>query len=182
MTARQDAANSAGAARPATLLGLVDAFEERLGVVAARFPLMETKTERRAPAVVDGWLPPKKASDAGTPAEERFPFLIVRPATGVDSPQGADENAIAVVKVIIGTYSDTDDGWRDVAMIIDAIRNDLGAAPTIDGTGFEHIGPLGWEIPEEQTRPQWFAIMTANWQLPRPRRVEALNAGYLEEF
>jgi hypothetical protein len=54
--------------------------------------------------------------------------------------QGADENSTAVVQIVIGTYSDTDDGWLDVSLIIDAIRADLGAAPAIDGTAFEHVG------------------------------------------
>jgi len=175
MTARRDTAQHAGAARPATIVGLVQAFEERLAVVASRFPLLETKTDTRAPSVVDFLLPPKPGGDA-----EQFPFLMVRPANGTDSPQGADENATAAVKVIVGTYSDTDDGWRDVAMLIQAIRQDLGEAPAIDGTAFEHIGPLTWEIPEVQARPQWFGIVTTNWQLPRPRRVEALNPGFEE--
>ena len=173
MSARKEAAQHAGAARPATIVGLVDAFEARLAVVASRFPLLETKTDVRSPSIVDGWLPPKPGGDA-----EQFPFLIVRPANGSDSEQNANENAVAVVKVIIGTYSDTDDGWRDVAMLIQAIRQDLDEAPAIDGTAFEHIGPLIWEIPEQQARPQWFGIVTANWQLPRPSRVEALNPGF----
>jgi hypothetical protein len=118
--------------RPATLLGLHDAIEERLARGRRAFPLMETKTERRAPTVVDGWLPPKKGRrDAG-----RGAFPVPHRAPGDRSRQraGRRRERDAVVEVVIGTYSDTDDGWLDVALIIDAIRADLGAAPTIDGT------------------------------------------------
>jgi hypothetical protein len=131
---------------------------------------LKTKTGVRKPTVIDGWLPPKSAAD-----DERFPFLIVRPSSGEDSAQGADETARAVMQIIVGTYDDTDDGWQDVAHLIDAIRFDLGAAPGIQGTGFEQVGPLTWTIPEEQPRPQWFGIVTTNWNLPRPQLVENRN-------
>jgi hypothetical protein len=156
-------------AAPGTIAALHGAYKARLADVAAAFPLLETKSGSRAPRLADGWLPPKDA------AVEDFPFLALRPLSGADTEQGGDENATAVIQILIGTYSDTDDGWLDVALIIDAIRADLGAGPTIEGTAFEHIGPLTWELPEGQERPQWFGIVKTIWSLPRPRRVEARN-------
>jgi hypothetical protein len=132
---------------------------------AVAYLSLETKTGRRAPEVLDGWLPPKETSDV-----ERFPWLLVRPKSGTDSAQAADENAVAGFEIIIGTYSDTVDGFLDVLAVIDTIRADLGEAPVIEGTGFEHIGPLAWAV-EQSARPQWFGIVTTNWQLPRPQRV-----------
>jgi hypothetical protein len=170
MTTRHEAARESGlAAAPATLVGLYLALKARLEEVVENFSL-ETKTDRRAPEVIDGWLPPKANAEA-----ERYPFLIVRPKNGNDSEQGADENARAVVDIIIGTYSDTDDGWFDVMHLIDAVRADLGAAPVLEGTAYEHVGPLTWTIHEEQPRPQWLGFVTTNWQIPRPQRVEARN-------
>lgn len=165
---RRAAARSLAAA-PSTIGGLHGAVKERLANISSLFVLDE-KNEPRAPIIFDGWLPPKDATN-----EEQFPFLVLRPRAGTDSPQGADENASATIEIIIGTYSDTNDGWFDVLALIDAIRIDLGAAPTIDGSAFEQIGPLSWTIPEEQPRPQWFGTVTTIWQLPRPKRVESLN-------
>jgi hypothetical protein len=157
-------------AAPGTVAALYGAFAARLEVVAARLWGLSTKTEsQRAATVLPGWLAPK------TVESEQFPFILVRPRSGEDSVQGADERGTAQVRLIIGTFSDTDDGWIDVLSIIDAVRDDLGAAPAIDGTAYEHVGPLTWEIPDDQARPQWFGYVTTNWQLPRTQRVDALN-------
>lgn len=164
-------------AGPGTLVDLHQAVKVRMASVAATFALLPMKAnaalqpraDERSPAIIDGWLPPKASG------EDRFPFLIVRPAAGFDSEPGADQVAGAVVKVIVGTYSDTDDGWMDTLLLVDAVRLSLGAAPVLEGTAFEHIGPLLWELPEEQPRPQWHAVITTNWTLPRPRRVESRN-------
>ncbi len=165
------AAALARSAAPNTLAGLHIAFASRLEAVAARFTGLSTKVQgnKRAAAVIDGWLPPT------SPDAEQFPFFILRPSAGQDSEQAADQAARAAMKIIVGTFSDTDDGWLDVVLLIDAIRADLGAQPAIQGTAYEHIGPLTWEIPEDQPRPQWFGTVTTQWQLPRPQRVEALN-------
>jgi hypothetical protein len=163
------AAASMYAASPRTLAGLHAAVRGRMVTLAAGVEF-ETKTGRRAPTVVDGWLPPKVASE-----EERYPFLIVRPRAGQDSEQGGDENARATIEIIVGTYGDKDDAWFDLLTLIDAIRNDLGASPAIQATAFEQVGPLAWAIPDEQTRPQWIGTVTTNWSLPRPLRVENRN-------
>ena len=169
---RHEAARASGlAAGSMDLLGLHRAIMARMSEVAASLAPFETKTEARAPRVFDGWLPPKASSD-----EERFPFLIVRLKSGSDSAAGADENATVAVKIIVGLYSDTDQGFFDALSVIDAVRADLGAEPEIEGTGYQHVGPLTWEIPEEQPRPEWFGTITTNWQVPRPQRVEARNA------
>lgn len=157
-------------AAPSTIDGLHEAIKARLAVVAQQFFALETKTDRRAPKIGDGWLPPK-----ATPDVEDYPFLLVRPASGADSEQAADQNATAKVKIIVGTYSDTDDGFRDVLQLIDAIRGDLAEEPTIAGTGFEHIGPLDWELVDPPVRPEWLGVVTTNWQIPRPRRIAARN-------
>jgi len=168
MSDRTDIA-AAHAAAPGTVSGLHAALMVRLAALAAGFQLLETKSNVRPPSVVGGWLPPK------TTDVEQFPFLIVRPRSGVDSEQGADQDARATLQIIVGTLSDTDDGWVDVLLLIDAIRADLGAQPSITGTGYEQTGPLTWEIPEQQPRPQWFGTITTNWTLPRPQRAEARN-------
>ncbi len=165
---RKAAAIAAGAVAQNTLMGLHREFKARLQEVAAGFPLLETKTSARAPVVFDGWLPPKPGSDA-----EQYPFFLLRPETGTDTEEGADQVGTATLKIVIGTYSDTDDGWLDLMLLIDAIRSSLGDEPTLKGTAFEHFGPLTWTIPEEQPRPQWLGTVTTIWNIARPRRGEA---------
>lgn len=165
------AAAQSNAVGPRTVAALHGALKARLTAVVSGFSL-KTKTAYRSPSVIDGWLPPKTAEDVDV---DRFPFLLVRPRSGADSPQGGDENATAAFQIIIGTYSDEVDGWLDVMLLIDAIRDDLGAEPAIQGSAFEQIGPLTWELQEQQPRPQWFGSVTTQWNLPRPRRVEARN-------
>jgi hypothetical protein len=166
---RAEAAAYKSAARTTTS-GLLDALVARLGEIAPAFWGLSTKSAERAPTVVAGWLPPKTGPD-----DERFPFLIARPRTGIDPEQSAaDPGSRATFEVIVGTYSDTDDGWRDLLLVIDAIRQSFGAKPNLGGA-YEHIGPLTWDIPEDQLRPQWQAVVTLQFALPRPQRVEALN-------
>lgn len=162
------AAAQARAAGAAGIAALHLALKQRVQAVVAAFAL-ETKdaTVQRAPLVFDGWVPPKN--------EDQFPFVCVRPVSGQDSEQSADQDARAVFDLVIGTYSDTDDGWLDVVLLIDALRADLDAGPAIQGTGFEQTGALTWEVPREQPRPQWFGRVTTNWTIPRPRRVENRN-------
>jgi hypothetical protein len=140
-----------------------------MGLVAAAFWGLPTKAATRDPRIVDGWLPPKIAE------AEEFPFIIVRPRLGADTVQGADEDARATVDLIVGVYGDTDDAWHDVLLVIDAIRQSLGAGPVLEGTAFEQVGPLAWVLPEDQPRPQWFGTVTTVWSLPRSARVEARN-------
>jgi len=163
-------ADLAQAASPNAIPGLHEALKARMAAIVAGFDGLSTKTGKRAPSIIDGWLPPKAGSDA-----EDYPFILVRPSSGLDTEESAEQHAEAKFKIIIGTYSDTDDGWIDLMLIVDAIRFDLGAAPVLQGTGFEQVGPLTWEIPEEQPRPEWLATVTTNWILPRPRRVDARN-------
>jgi len=164
---RQEAA-AYKAIAPETLRGLYDAVAARVGEVAARFWTLGNKGgEDQAPQVVPGWLPPNVAG------AERFPWIIVRPRTGTDDPQGGTQSAAATIDLLLGVYSDTDDGWLELVELLDALRLDLHGAPTIGA--YEHTGPLSWEIPEEQPRPQWLARVTTIWTVPRPRRIEARN-------
>lgn len=150
-----------------TILGLHAALLERMAEVARAFWNLETKRASRSPKVVGGWLPPKRAG--GAEAED-FPFILVRPRTGTD----AEEDARATVDILVGTCSDTDDGWHDVLLVVDAIRQDLEAAPVV-GECAQLVLPLTWELLEEQPRPQWMGRITATFTVPLPVRVDARN-------
>ncbi len=121
---------------------------------------LETKNDTsKAPQVITGYLPPKKS----TPDPD-YPFVIVRLSKGKDQ-QGSGG---AVVRIIIGTYSeDSQNGWRDVANIIDRIWNELMKKQVI-GKKFKIEYPLDWDIPEEQPYPYWIGVMDTNWTVPHP--------------
>lgn len=163
---RHDAA-VANAVANNTIGGLLRSIKARMADIAARFPLSPTKDAdvTRVPDVRIGWLPPKTGSD-----DAQYPFILVRPRNGGDTEQGADQQADARVDLIVGTYSDDDEGVLDVVAVVDAIRENLDATPVLD-RAFEQVGPMTWSIPEEQARPQWLGVVTTNWIVPRPRRV-----------
>ncbi len=151
---------------PSTLPDLQKALKDRVAAVLAPFWGAETKSGgHRVPNVVDGWIPPKATADT-----ERFPFAEVRPLNGIDSKQAGDQDAKAAWLIVLGVYGDTDDGWIPLLQMIQALRESLDEAPLLDGTAFEHEGPLEWALTDPQPRPQWFAVVTTNWLLPRPRR------------
>lgn len=177
-----------GAAGAGTLVGLHRAVKARMESVAEAFWGLETKTTNRAPRVIGGWVVPKG------PLVEEFPFIIVRPSSGSDSSEEQNDraripDAVATFKLIVGTYSDDDDGFLDVLNVIDAIRHSLLSAPTLlladeqdedQATACEHVGPLLWELPasnpdESQPRPQWFGVVTTTFRLPRPEREPTEN-------
>lgn len=165
------------AAAPGTISGLQLALIARMKLLAAALWDLPTKTGADADDVPVhfGWLPPVKSGDA-----PRFPYLLVRPHGGEDSIPGGQQTASAAFDIIIGVYTDTDDGEQDLLHVIDAIRIDLAAAPELADTAYSHTGPLTWDLitdadPRRSTRPEWLAVVTTNWTLPRPRRVEARN-------
>lgn len=152
---------------PNTIAGLIAAAKVRAASIVSSFWGFTTKSgQARAPQIVGGWMAWKQ-----TATDERFPYLLVTPVRGVDSAEGAEQDARATIAFVIGVHSDADDGWLDALHLVDAIRQSLEGEPLLAGTDFEHVGPLEWEMPDEQPRPQWHAVVTTTFLIPRPRRV-----------
>lgn len=152
---------------PQTLRDLHVAIRARMEEIAPRFAGLQTKSgAKRAPRIYDVGLAPKDGKD-----DERFPAIVVRPRTGTDSAQAGDEASRATVDLIIAIYRDEEDGALDVLAVIDAIRLNIGETPILSGTAFEHVGPLTWEVFEQQALPSiWEGRVTTTWQIPRPQR------------
>lgn len=167
--AERRAAAAANDASRCTLVGLQHDLMARMETMVEAFWYLSTKTTKRKPRVIGGWLPPKSAT-------EDFPFILVRLRSCVD----ADDGAEATVEIIVGTYSDTDDGYLDVVALLDAIRLDLLGAPIV-GEAFEVIGDLKSELDEQQCRPEWGGKVTATLRLARPVRVLPRCDGGLTE-
>lgn len=124
---------------------------------------LETKQKDfcKPPQVVTGYLPPKQPrykDDSGDDIPD-FPFVIVRLIKGLDAQQSAN----AVVKFIIGIYSeDPTEGWKDIASIIERIRQEL-CKKYIIAKRYQLEKPIKWEIPEEQPFPQWIGEIITTW-------------------
>lgn len=153
-----------------TIAGLHRALVVRVRALVAAFWTMSEADPPAPPTVVEGWLPPRGDSSPG-------PFVIVRPRTGTDTVEGADQHATATVDLVLGfPMADGDKEWIALVNLIDAIRQDVLAVPVLAGTACEHIGPLTWTLPDDQARPEWRAVVTTVWQLPRPQRTDAGHA------
>lgn len=157
------------AAAGSTLVDLVRAVAARVLVVFADATHLATRSgDTAAPAVYIGDLPPKSGADS-----DRFPWAIVRLFASTDTEESGVQMAQAVVGVEIGTYSDDAEGVLDLVALCDRVRLSLLGEPILNGTAFEHVGPLSVDIPEQQPRPQWLGAITTIWRLPRPARIEA---------
>jgi hypothetical protein len=139
---------------------LVDELKEFVNTVVKEYCLETNKPGvEKEPQVVTGYLPPKKLTEIPD-----YPFVIVRLAKGIDNQEGA----MVTVKIIVGTYSeDAQNGWRDVANIIQRIWTELYKRRII-ANKFRVEYPMEFEIPEEQPYPEWIGIMTITWTVLHP--------------
>lgn len=137
---------------------LVDELRNDVEKIVKDF-CMETKTKSfKAPQAVAGFLPSKKATEVPD-----FPFVIVRPTKG----QINQTEPIVTVRCIIGTYSeDEQNGWRDVANIIQRIWNELFRKRVV-GKKFRLEDPLEFDIPDDQPAPYWMGMMTLRFVVPQ---------------
>ncbi len=140
---------------------LVDELKDFIETVIRNYWLETKKPDlNKPPQVVTGYLPPKDP----TRAEPDFPFLIIRLVEGTD----AQEGATVTVKIIVGTYSeDAQNGWRDVANIVQRIWVELFRRRVIGGR-FRVEYPMKFELPEEQPYPEWIGVMTTVWTVAQP--------------
>ncbi|MDI3534823.1 MAG: hypothetical protein PWQ82_1188 [Thermosediminibacterales bacterium] len=139
---------------------LVDELRNFIDDVVKNYWLETNKQDlNKPPQVVTGYLPPKKSAP-----DPDYPFVIVRLAEGTDNQEGAT----VTVKIIVGTYSeDAQNGWRDVASIIQRIWTELFKRRII-AKKYKVEYPMKFEMPEEQPFPEWVGIMTTNWTVAHP--------------
>lgn len=175
-----------------TIARLLAALAARVQADMARLWRLPTPSGgHRVPLVHLAWLPPARSvpetadpPDNPGAASDVFPFVLVRPANGSDD----SDAATVMVALIIGTYSDDDEGIADAIAVIDVLRQVLEERPLLavrtGGTdrrdphgafeGYAELRlPLAWHVYEEQPRPHWTAVVTTTWTIPRPTRVDA---------
>lgn len=137
---------------------LVEELCAFLETVLNEFVLETGKGPDKAPRVVEGWLPPKGSSD-----EPDFPYVIVRLCEGEDN----DERGRVTIKIIVGTYSEEIEGWKDAGNIIMRIRNTLLITRTLNNRYRLEL-PLNWKLFEEQPYPEWIGEITTSWTIALP--------------
>jgi len=149
-----------------TPLMLQDALCEFLKGVVGSYLLDTNKQVTKAPQVVPGYLPLKGTTDTAD-----FPFTIIRLSSGEDT----NERGKVMVKIILGVYAeDISQGSGDLQNIIERIRQALFKKRVIDKR-FRIEYPFSWEVPDEQPYPEWLAVITTNWTVPRP--IEEVDYG-----
>lgn len=124
--------------------------------------VLETKCEiKKEPQVVIGYLPPKGETDIPD-----YPYVIIRALSGADE----EDSSIVKINLIVGTFSESYEGWMDVLNIVQRIRQRLLEKMVISNK-FKIGFPLEWDLFEEQPLPEWNALIKTNWIINRPYQV-----------
>ncbi|MBO8136800.1 MAG: hypothetical protein H0Z40_01475 [Desulfotomaculum sp.] len=151
---------------------LVDKLVEFIETVVTEYNLATNVNGiYKKPQVVAGYLNEKKPRQQQEPPD--YPFIIVRYIKDEDT----GEQNTATVKVYIGTYSeDIQNGWRDCMNVATHIKQALLKEKFI-GKAFIIDYPVKTEMPEEQSYPEWFAILTLNVVIPQTQE----EGGYIKD-
>ena len=123
-----------------------------------RLPLKSGGT--RAPAIVNGYLPPKRTKET-----DDFPFVLVRADRGETSP---DATTVSV-SIIVGVYSEDFDAHDICLSVMAKIRQALYDLPC--GTlseRYQFRPGFSWENFPEQGWPYWQLDIKTEWLLVAP--------------
>lgn len=154
---------------PVLLVGELCTF---LQTVVDEFALETGKgSDKKAPQVVEGWLPPKETTDVPD-----VPYVIVRLTDGEDNADNAQVN----VRILVGTYSEDIAGWKDAANVMLRIRERLLTTRTL-AKKYRMELPLKWKLFEEPPYPVWIGEIVTVWTVALPvEQVEEVEYGYQE--
>lgn len=147
-----------------TILAMVTSNAKFLQEKLSNMRLLTKNGTEKAPTVHEGSLPPKVNTRRGEEIEnDDYPFVIVR---FLDEEDEINGDCLANFRIIIGTYNeDEQNGWKDVASVINRIKIELKRTKFI-GSG-ELVGKIESAIFEEQRKPTWHGIMDVSFQLPQ---------------
>lgn len=144
-----------------TIIGLCEALRSRIAEATGTLRL-ETENlddDPRAPVVINGFLPPKRAS-----GESENPFVIVRPK---DWRIGDDGFLRVKVRIIIGTYSEEYDAHEYCITVFHRIMYNIRERPTLDRR-YTLEYPVAWEMFDDQPYPFWQLVGTLEFIVPTP--------------
>jgi hypothetical protein len=145
-----------------TLTECLDAITAYLPEVVANLQLETPKGDIRAPLVFPGWLPPKDPKNPER--EEDLPYVLPRLVGHDDTAPG---DSTARVNILVATYSESPDGWRDLANVIERIRQAF-LKKRIVGDKFRLELPIKSTIPDEQPKTYWVGWLETRWTIAQP--------------
>lgn len=146
-----------------TILAMVKAIASFLQEQLCEMRFCTKDGKEKAPLVYEGYLPPKKNRRGDSSEYEEYPFIIVR---FLDAEDEINKQSIANFRILLGIYnSDEQNGWKDVAGLIDRIKFELKRKGFI-GAG-ELTGKIESAIFEEQMKPSWHGIMDISFKMPQ---------------
>ncbi|WMI72126.1 hypothetical protein RBH88_03230 [Aminobacterium sp. MB27-C1] len=144
--------------------GLVDSICAFLKTVVCDYSLETKEKTARAPQVVAGGF---SIDPTNIP---QLPYVIVRGSEGKDT----EGRATAVVKILVGTYTEDSAGFRDVLNIIERIRIAFGKQRVLNGR-YRIEYPFSWRMIDEQPYPEWKGEITTTWEVPLPRETLSIK-------
>ena len=124
--------------------------------VVEDYRLQTGRGDAGAVQIHEDMLPPKN------PEAPDVPFVWVTLEEGVDG----DDEASTLVLIIIGTYSEEDDGWREAKNIAFHIRHRLLEAGQVGP--YRLLKPFRYKAPnqvQERTYPMHYMQLTTSWQM-----------------
>ena len=129
-----------------------------------RLPV-EFEKKARAPKIINGYLPPKRAEKG-----DDYPFVLVRP----DAATSERDTTEVTVSIIIGCYAKPEeyDGYEYCMNVMTRIRNALTSMK--DGRLAEKYVlnfPIIWNNVPEQPWPQWQLEMETKWYFNTPQAI-----------
>lgn len=144
-----------------TVIGLCESLRNLVAEATKNLKL-ETENlgaEHKAPRIVNGFLPPKRATD-----EPENPFIIIRPKDGRISDDGTYK---VNVRIIVGVYSEEFDGHEYALIVFQRITQAIQESQVLTKR-YRLEYPLTWEMFDEQPYPFWAIVGTTQWLVPAP--------------
>ena len=144
-----------------TPLVLLDDLCKEITSIVENFRLETKKKTEIPPKVWAGYLPNKDDEDVV------FPYIIAR----IIEVEDKEKESIVKIVILIGTYSEDDDFWRDCINVGQRIRQELLMKRQI-GNRFRMQLPLKLECPDgqQQPYPEAVAWLTTFWNIPQPQQ------------
>lgn len=141
---------------------LTEALREKIEEAVKDFRLPVKGGEMRVPTVINAYLPPKNHE------VKDFPYVLIRAEAGNSSPSETE----TTVAIIIGCYSEEDDGSEHCINVMTRIRSALSSMENgILANKYVLKYPITWEIVPEQPWPQWQLDIVTKWGYNSPQAI-----------
>lgn len=158
------------------ILMLTDLLRARVGVIFEQYRLEDGQKDAPAGAtkavtIYDGFAPKVRRGAGGQAEGPEPPFAMVRLNDGEDTADGDVMVSTVTVDIYLVTERPDDDGYRDIASMIERLRTGLLSRPYLEdenGKQFRIERPLNWVIQEDDGYPQWMGLVTCSINAPQP--------------